>query len=249
MEYFDQIASHYDQVRGEEIFNSLLKTVEYHHNGNNYWILDIGTGTGLFSVELAKRGFRGIGVDRNSQMLSQAISKGTNLNCCFEGVLGSAERLPFPSECFYIVISTNAIHHFDLIKHFKEISRILKLGGRYIIYTRLHDQNVRSIWGQYFPLFVDKEIRLYNIEDFMQMEKYFPEFKLESFEELKFEIPFSAERLIDEARQKKYSTFALYTEEEFQKAFKIFKANISKHKHKNLELETGQIIFRKIYKN
>lgn len=245
MRYFNHIASQYDHVRGKEIFNSLLNTVKLLHDANDGWILDVGTGTGLFSVSLAKHGYRIIGVDRNSQMLAQAISKGNMKDCDFEGVLGSAENLPFPSESFYLVISTNAIHHFKLYEHFQEVSRILRPGGYYIIFSRFRDQNVRSIWGQHFPFFVDKETRLYDPEDFKRIEKYFPEFKLESIEELLFKVPFSIDRLISEAKYKKYSTFAFYSEKEFRKAFKKFQSDIIKKTDKVQKLEIGRIIFRK----
>lgn len=245
MKYFNHISSNYDRVRGKEIFNSLLKTVKLFHIKDNDWILDVGTGTGLFSVLLAEHGFRIIGIDRNPQMLAKAISKDINNDCHFKGVLGSAEQLPFPSETFYLVISTNAIHHFDLYQHLKEVSRVLKTGGHYIIFSRFREQNVRSIWGQDFPMFADKETRLYNPDDFRLLKHYFPELELESIEELTFEIPFSADRLIYEAQQKKYSTFAFYTEDEFQQAFRKFRSNIVKRTDKLQILKTGRVIFRK----
>ena len=245
MKYFNYISSNYDRVRGKEIFNSLLKTVKLFHIKDNDWILDVGTGTGLFSVLLAEHGFHIIGTDRNLQMLARAISKRNNNDCNFEAVLGSAEQLPFPSETFYLVISTNAIHHFDLHQHLKEVSRVLKTGGHYIIFSRFHEQNVRSIWGQDFPMFADKETRLYNPEDFRLLKKYFPELKLESIEELTFEIPFSVDRLIYEAQQKKYSTFAFYSEDEFQQAFRQFRSNIIKRNDKLQIVKTGRVIFGK----
>lgn len=245
MNYFNHIASKYDQVRGKEILNSLLKTIKLFHNGDNDWILDVGTGTGLFSTALTRLGYNIIGIDINAQMLSFAASKVKKNGCHFEGVLSSAEHLPFPDNSFNIVISTNAIHHFKLQQHFQEISQILKPGGYYIIFSRFQEQNIRSIWGKYFPQFAEKEIRLYNPEDFEQLEKYFPEFKLESIEELTFEIPFSPARLINKARQKKYSTFAFYTEQEFQQALKKFETNIAKHKRKVQKIEIGRIVYKK----
>ena len=243
--YFTSIASKFNKVRGNEILDTLLDTVKFLHNGTQNWVLDVGAGTGRFSIALTKKGFRIIGIDRNAQMLSHAVSNGNTNNQSFEGVLGAAENLPFPENSFYLIVSTNAIHHFNLHPHFQEISRILKPGGYYIIFSRFHEQNVRSIWGQYFPLFAEKETRLYNPEDFKRIENYFPQIKLESIEELKFEVPFSANRLINEAKSNKYSTFALYTDEEFKQAFKKFQIDIAKYKCDVQKVETGRIIFRK----
>ena len=62
-------------------------------------------------------------------------------------------------------MSFNAIHHFSLQNFLKESSRVLKNNGKLFIYTRLRDQNARTIWGMHFPLFDKKENRLYELDE------------------------------------------------------------------------------------
>lgn len=49
-------------------------------------------------------------------------------------VQGDAERLPFPDNCFDIVISRLAFHHFSNPKRcFSEMARVLKTGGKLVV--------------------------------------------------------------------------------------------------------------------
>ncbi len=188
--YFDDIAQDYESVRGSEIWPSLLHTIRS-VDSDTRRVLDVATGTGLFSVRLAEEGFHVLGLDQNPQMLAQAIDKARQQNCSFQGVLGLAEQLPLPDRSISVMFSTNAIHHFDLQAHFTEVKRVLKPDGCYVVYTRFRQQNNRSIWGRLFPHFAEKETRLYNPEDFQRLEAEFPELTLECLDELSFEKPFS----------------------------------------------------------
>ena len=75
--YFQDIAQNYEDVRGTEIWPSLLHTLSS-VVPNTRTVLDVATGTGLFSVRLAQQGFRVIGVDQkpphagSSKIQSQA---------------------------------------------------------------------------------------------------------------------------------------------------------------------------------
>jgi len=53
--YFDDIAQDYESVRGTEIWPSLLHTIRSVDSGTRR-VLDVATGTGLFSVRLAEEG-------------------------------------------------------------------------------------------------------------------------------------------------------------------------------------------------
>ena len=242
--YFQDIAQNYEDVRGTEIWPSLLHTLSS-VVPNTRTVLDVATGTGLFSVRLAQHGFRVIGVDQNPHMLAQAKSKAKRQACSFQGILGLAEQLPLSESSISVMFSTNAIHHFDLQAHFREVSRVLRPGGSYVVYTRFWKQNARSIWGQLFPHFAQRESRLYHPEDFERLDREFPELMLDSLDELSFEIPFSSERLLDAARQRKYSTFAFYSEEEFWRAYATFRSRLESWSESSHPAEIGRIVFRR----
>ena len=242
--YFDGVAQDYARVRGTEIWSSLLQTLSSVAR-NPRTVLDIATGTGLFSVRLAQQGFHVIGVERNSHMLTQAIRKAREGDCSFQAVRGLAEQLPLPEKSISTMFSTNAIHHFDFQAHFREVQRVLKPGGYYIVYTRFKKHNARSIWGRLFPHFAEKETRLYNPADFKGLEGECSELVLDSLDELSFEIQFSCDRLLQSARLRKYSTFALYDEAEFWRAFATFRARLQEWSEAVHVAEIGRIVFRR----
>ncbi len=241
--YFDDIAQDYEGVRGTEIWPSLLHTIRS-VDSNTRRVLDVATGTGLFGVRLAEEGFHVFGLDQNPHMLAQAIGKAKQQTCSFQGVLGLAEQLPLPERSISVMFSTNAIHHFDLQAHFSEVKRVLKPGGCYVVYTRFRKQNARSIWGRLFPHFAEKETRLYNPEDFLRLEAEFPELALESLDELSFEKPFSRDRLLQTTRQRQYSTFAFYGEEEFWRAYATFRSRLESWNDNFYLAEIGRVVFR-----
>jgi ubiquinone/menaquinone biosynthesis C-methylase UbiE len=73
----------------------------------------------------------GIGVDISSQMLTIASKKFTDNHLAF--VQGDATNLPLQNEMFDTVIMLGGVHHVNNREClFKEISRILKPGGRFI---------------------------------------------------------------------------------------------------------------------
>ena len=242
--YFDDIAQDYESVRGTEIWPSLLHTIRSLASDTRR-VLDVATGTGLFSVRLAEEGFHVLGLDQNSHMLAQATGKARQQACSFQGVLSLAEQLPLSERSISVMFSTNAIHHFDLQAHFTEVQRVLKPGGSYVVYTRFRQQNNRSIWGRLFPHFAEKETRLYDPVDFERLEAEFPELTLESLDELSFEKPFSRDRLLQTTRQRQYSTFSFYGEEEFWRAYATFRSRLESCSDSSYLAEIGRIVFRR----
>jgi len=102
LSYFDDVAQEYERVRGTEIWPSLLHTMRS-VDSNSRRVLDVATGTGLFSVRLAEEGFHVLGLDQNSHMLAQAIRKAKQRACSFQGVLGLAEQLPLPESSISLI--------------------------------------------------------------------------------------------------------------------------------------------------
>ena len=109
--------------------------------------LDVGCGTGNYTIELARLGGCWDGVDPSSVMLAQARRRGPALGW-HQAV---AHDLPFGEGEFDGVVCTNAIHYFgDLERAFREIRRVMR-GGRLVIFAGLAEQ-ARGYWlWRYFP--------------------------------------------------------------------------------------------------
>jgi len=97
----------------------------------NGTILDLGSGTGYLSIEIAKRsaGLQVCGIDLSRQMVKIAKRRGKGIdNARF--VFGNAARLPFKGSSVDLVVSTGVFHHLKTPRLvFEECYRILKAGG------------------------------------------------------------------------------------------------------------------------
>ncbi|MBN1517146.1 methyltransferase domain-containing protein [Candidatus Sumerlaeota bacterium] len=102
-------------------------------------ILDLCCGQGRHVLELARRGYsRGHGLDRSHYLITRAraINKQEGLNVTFKE--GDARKLPFPADTFdCLYIAGNSFGYFESAKDdisvLREVMRVLKPGGRYLI--------------------------------------------------------------------------------------------------------------------
>ncbi len=102
-------------------------------------VLDIGAGPGILAVELAGLlpSARITGLDIDPAMVERATGRATREGCAgrVSFVIGDAARLPFPDGSFDLVTSTFSVHHWaDAPAGFAEIHRVLRPGGRAIVY-------------------------------------------------------------------------------------------------------------------
>ena len=95
-------------------------------------VLDVAAGTGHLSRAIAPRVKDVIAIDFTPKMLAYAREEATKSN--LTNILiqeGKAEELPYKSECFDLVASRLAIHHFEEpIVQFREMVRVCKPGHR-----------------------------------------------------------------------------------------------------------------------
>ncbi len=120
----------------------------------------------------------------------------------------------------------NAIHHFDFAKFIDITGKMIKKNGKIFIYTRTRSQNSRSIWGKLFPLFWEKETRLYELNEMKHWVQSHDSLELETSKTFKYKRKSDIENLVEKVKAKHYSTFSLYEEEELVEALKEFKINI-----------------------
>src|ERR1700753_2820794 len=95
--------------------------------------LEIGSGTGYFSLNLVQQGIIGrlTATDISPGMLTQLASTATTLGLRnVTTVVTEAETLPFDDESFDLVLGHAVLHHIpDLDRAFAEFRRVLRPGG------------------------------------------------------------------------------------------------------------------------
>lgn len=94
--------------------------------------LEIGSGTGYFSLNLLQLGAieRLTATDISAGMLSQLASTAEGLGLEVETAQSEAEELPFEDESFDLVFGHAVLHHIpDLDRAFAEFRRVLRPGG------------------------------------------------------------------------------------------------------------------------
>jgi ubiquinone/menaquinone biosynthesis C-methylase UbiE len=114
--------------------------------GKHY--LDIGCGTGNYTMALASHGLNFTGVEPSEEMLNMAKARGEQVRW----LQGTAEHIPANDETFDGIIATLTIHHWaDLAKSMKEIYRVCKPGGAVVFFTAT-PQQMKGYWlNYYFP--------------------------------------------------------------------------------------------------
>jgi SAM-dependent methyltransferase len=90
-------------------------------------VLDVGCGTGLVSRFFKGRTARVVGVDISTEMTDQALPHLDEL------VIAPAERMPFPTGEFDIVVSRQGIQFMLLPDAVQEMVRVAKPGGRVVL--------------------------------------------------------------------------------------------------------------------
>lgn len=152
MSFFNEIAGDYDNWYKTKI-GSFADKVETRLAFDLFVpvqgmrVLDVGCGTGNFSIKLAQKGCKVTGIDISEKMLHIARKKAkmAGLNIEFKKV--DVYDLDFIDESFDAVFSMAA---FEFIKEpkkaFDEMYRVLKTGGQLLIGTINKD----SSWGRLY---------------------------------------------------------------------------------------------------
>ena len=132
--------------------------------------LDIGCGTGSYTITFQKRGFRFIGIDPSETMLEKARNKNSEI----DWRIGTAEKTGLSANSVDGIIGSLTIHHWaDLEKGFKELNSVLKQNGRIVIFTSTSNQ-MKGYWlNHYFPKMLEDSMlqmpTLDNIKAAMQL--------------------------------------------------------------------------------
>ncbi|MGI6551769.1 MAG: class I SAM-dependent methyltransferase [Bacillota bacterium] len=135
-------------------------------------LLDLGCGTGLYAIDLARQGLRVTGLDISSAMLEKAREKSRQLGLDINFIQGDATCLPFADQTFDSILSVTA---FEFItepeKFLREALRVVKIGGKVVIgviggdspWSAMYEEKARK--GH--PIF--KHAKFYTPEEFKEL--------------------------------------------------------------------------------
>ncbi len=145
--WWDAKASTEDDDRDDEAINRALRwrEIERHLDGVRT-VLDVGGGTGAFSIPLAKRGLSVTHVDLSPQMLERAKAKATGLST-IEFVEANAVDLSSLGErTFDLVLNLDGAISFCGPAAKAALHESARLTGRTLIVTVSHRAWMTAVW-------------------------------------------------------------------------------------------------------
>jgi len=189
-EQYEAWASTYDKDKVEiiredtgielgEFVNHILDNCHL-EDGQN--ILDVGTGTGLIAMSIAKRrsgNCKILGIDITDVMLEKAKTniKKESLENVISLRKASAENIPTNNDIYDLIVCVFTIRHTDIESALSEFMRVLKSRGKVVIVDLYAPEKWRSLPAKIivpiFKLFfmckkemkAEKESKLFTLEE------------------------------------------------------------------------------------
>ncbi|MEL7269000.1 MAG: class I SAM-dependent methyltransferase [Bacteroidota bacterium] len=152
---YDRIGVNYDQTRKADPY--IASRLLFHLQPNLEGLyLDIGCGTGNYTHELQKNGFRFIGIDPSLEMLEKAQMRNSEI----DWRIGSAENTRLSDNQLDGIVASLTLHHWtNLQKGFAELNRVLKQRGTLVVFTATPTQ-MQGYWlNRYFPEMLNDAIQ------------------------------------------------------------------------------------------
>ncbi len=217
--------------------------------------LDVGCGTGNYTIALNQRGIQFTGIDPSEKMLSEARAK----NSSIKWLKGRVEELPFNNETFDGVLASLTLHHWqDIDRGFSEIKRVLKPGALFVIFTSSPAQ-MSSYWlNHYFPELMKKSSAQMPSEAFVTKALVKNGFSVQNTEKYSVDHQlrdlflqsgkYRPQLYLDPQVRSGISTFAdLANAEEVEKGLEMLKQDIASGKIESIieqyESDTGDYLF------
>lgn len=118
--------------------------------------LDIGCGTGNYTIAMNDRGSKFYGVDPSDKLLQEARFRSQKINW----IQGLSQSIPVENKFFSGATAMMTIHQWlDFPASFLEINRVLKMKSRFVIFTALPEQ-METYWlHHYFPGMMQRSIK------------------------------------------------------------------------------------------
>ena len=151
---YDAIAPVYDRARlaaAPHLEWWYTRLAEAGELGPEKRLLDLGCGTGRFTIPLAARtGCEAVGLDNSVEMLARAQAK--DESGCVAWVKGDLTQLTFPPESFDCALMSLLVHHLsDCPSVFRGVHRLLRRGGVLLLRQGTLEEIVDDVVHRFCP--------------------------------------------------------------------------------------------------
>jgi len=221
---YSKIAKTYDTYRQvKEIW--LSKIIEFSEVEADKVVLDFGCGTGRYALGISDLKNPTIcGLDPSIEMLRQAVEKddGRAVNW----INADGQLLPFRGITFDSIFMTLVIHHLeDKEKAIREVFLTLKRDGVCVVMTNSHSR-IKGSYLRVFPGLIEKDLaRSPTIPAIRKMMKN-AGFSKTHFYPVEHNEFSPRSEIIERVRNKYISTLTLYSDEEFERYFTVFRKRV-----------------------
>ena len=131
---FGSVADSYDRGRPDYP----REAVEWLVGTSPVSVLELGAGTGKLTSTLVELGHDVFATDPDDKMLDVLSARLPDVRA----TVGTAEQIPAPDGSFDVVVAAQAFHWFDQEPALREISRVLKQGGRLALVWNSRDERI-----------------------------------------------------------------------------------------------------------
>lgn len=220
-EYFDNVRRSIPEIL-ESWTENLIKWGEIDAPSK---VLDIGCGTGIYSLEIMKRtGAEVVGLDSSKGMLSRAREKSPGF-----WIHADAVGIPVSDEKYDTAILMLVLQHVDDEPlAISEAYRVLKPGGKLVIVTASHGR-IRRHMMRHFPGMVSLDLKRFlpipELKWHMQDAGFTD---IHSHRTKNAPQVQTVEEIIDRFRKRYISTLVLLSQEDFEKGLVIFERRLRK---------------------
>jgi ubiquinone/menaquinone biosynthesis C-methylase UbiE len=229
---YSEIAQIYDEVRRDDLPHIawwVAKIAAEGKLGRGRRLIDLGCGTGRWTLPLAKRtGCEAVGLDNCLEMLAKARAKDTEGRVSW--IQDDCENLQLDGETFDCALMSLMMHHLDdHLRTFRGVLRILRPGGVFLIRQGTLEGILRDPMHRFFPeiVTVDRRRTPFRSEiEWWLREAGFDPVSSETFKQHTYATNM---RLLEEIEKRVASALRIISDEAYQAGVTSLKAHLRRH--------------------